>query len=438
MQRTDHRPHIAVVGSGPAGCYTAQFILRQLPDATITVFDRLATPFGLVRYGVAPDHQGTKAVTRQFDRLFQDEQLSFAGNINVGADVSLDVLRASFDAVILATGLWKDRLLGVPGDDLPGVHGSGVITRFINGDPLAASPPTTFTDQTVIVGQGNVAIDLVRFLTKTSAQYLGSDLADDVLNAIRPAPLTTIHLVGRSGPLEAKFDPAMVKELAEQPQLRFVIDPAVLHIAQRRIDQAAAASTPLATDAVRRVEVLTALAALERPEATSTVHFHFGLRPTAVLGDGSASGLECTHVDSGETVRLSASSVITAIGFEHETPNTEFDPESHSHSELDSGRMAPGLYCVGWLRRGPRGTIPVNRKDAQLVAGSVVADIDSGRLSVGKAGYSAIAPLLSSTVVTFPDWLRINHAEVRRADASRTRRKIPSHAEQLEHARNTV
>ncbi|MBP1327304.1 ferredoxin--NADP+ reductase [Leucobacter exalbidus] len=438
MLRTTTYPHIAVVGSGPAGCYTAQFILRQFPESAITVFDRLVTPFGLVRYGVAPDHQGTKAVTRQFDRLFQNGQLAFAGNVNIGTDITLDTLRISFDVVILATGLWQDRRLGIPGDRLPGVHGSGEVTRLINGHPSDSAQPVTFRDKAVIVGHGNVSIDLVRFLTKTSAQYAGSDLADDVLHCMRPAPLQDVHLVGRSLPLDAKFDPGMVRELAEQPQLRFACDPHMLVSAQREIDHAIAAGKLLAKEAVRRIEALAFLSALERPDATSTVHFHFGMRPTSVLGTEQVGGIECTVINSGETLRFETSHVITAIGFEHESPGTELDPESHAHSDLESGRIAPGLYCVGWLRRGPRGTIPENRKDAQLVAGSVITDISTGLLTLGKPGYSAVTTQLAQPPVEFPGWLRVNQVETNRAGASRTRHKIRDRAEILHHARTPL
>ncbi len=440
MPVTPPHPHIAVVGSGPSGCYTAQFILRQLPGATITVFDRLATPFGLVRYGVAPDHQGTKAVTRQFDRLFQGDQLAFAGNVGIGDRLTLEQLRSAFDAVVLATGLWQDRRLGVPGDDaakrLDGVHGSGRLTRLINGHPGEQHEGLRFGERAVIVGQGNVAIDLVRFLTKTGDQYHGSDLEEEFLSEVRPTPLAEVHLVGRSLPLDAKFDPVMVKELADQPQLRFEIDPALLEAAQRRIDTAAEAGEPLPKDAIRRIEVLRDLASAERPEATSTVHFHFGLHPAAVLGDERVTGIEFTLAasDSDRTVRIDTGTVITAIGFEHELPGTEFDPRSHDGHDIDTGRIAPGLYCVGWLRRGPRGTIPENRKDAQLVAGSVVEDVQSGALALGKPGYAGVSERIADTVVDFAGWLRINDAEIARGGADRARGKIRDHAEILHHA----
>ena len=163
---TTHSPTVVVVGSGPSGCYTAQFLRKQWPAADITVLDRLPVPFGLVRYGVAPDHQGTKAVDRQFDRLFTRDGVRFVGNVEVGGPVTVDQLRAAFDVVVLATGVSGDRPLGVPGAELAGVHGAGRLTRLLNDHPDEQHPVAPLGPRVVVVGNGNVALDVVRLLAK--------------------------------------------------------------------------------------------------------------------------------------------------------------------------------------------------------------------------------------------------------------------------------
>ncbi|MBN9463396.1 MAG: FAD-dependent oxidoreductase, partial [Burkholderiales bacterium] len=192
--------HIAIIGSGPAGCYLADHLLRLAPDAHIDVLERLPVPFGLVRYGVAPDHQGTKAVVRVLDRVLGRERVGFFGNLEIGRDVRLDELRSLYDAVVLATGAPRDRRLGIPGEDLPGVVGSGAFVGWYNGHPDHAPPPLRSVRSAVVVGNGNVAIDVARILAKSPAEMAGSDLAPQVLELLAAQPIETIHVVGRRGP----------------------------------------------------------------------------------------------------------------------------------------------------------------------------------------------------------------------------------------------
>ena len=178
---------VAVVGTGPAGCYTAQALLKALPGVRVTLVERLPVPFGLVRYGVAADHQGTKAVTRQFDRVLAHPDVTFVGNVEVGTDISLDVLRASFDAVVVATGLHRDRRLGIAGEDLPGVVASGPLTRWANGHPDVSDAPPLLGRRAVVIGNGNVAVDVVRLLAKAPSDFVGSDLPGEVASALAAA-----------------------------------------------------------------------------------------------------------------------------------------------------------------------------------------------------------------------------------------------------------
>ena len=266
-------PTIAIVGSGPSGCYTAQFLRKRWPAAEIAIFDRLDHPYGLVNYGVALDHPGTKAVARQFDRLFEKDDVQFAGKVEIGTDITLEELRAAFDVVVLASGLHGDRTLEVPGSDLPGVLGSGRLTRLINGHPDENADDLRIGSRVTIVGHGNVAIDLVRLLLKSTDELRGLGVADDVIAAITAGPVEHIDIVGRSAPALAKFDTAMVRELAKTPT---------------------SGSSPTSPESApwrrgrrrhAKQEALSTLVDATAHRTGRTVDFHFGWTPVSVTGD---------------------------------------------------------------------------------------------------------------------------------------------------------
>lgn len=411
-------PRVAIVGSGPAGCFTAQALRRTFPGAEIDVFDRLPVPFGLVRYGVAPDHQGTKSVARQFERLFLQEGVRFHGNVPVD-DAALERLRAAFDVVVLATGLRADAELDVRGASLQGVFGAGRVTRVLNGHPHEGEVPV-LGERVVVVGQGNVAMDVVRLLARDRAELDGSDIDDDVHAALVDG-VRIIHVVGRSAPGAAKFDPVMVRELATLVGVRHVV---------HAVDSPAVAPGKDARwDAVRAL----AAAAPPRDEVRVEVRWWFGLTPVAFEGDG-AGGAEGDREgalravrftgDGGETM-IEADSAVTAVGFvaEHDTPVA---PGAHP-----DGRVEPGLYVAGWLRRGPRGTIPDQRSDARTLVATIAADIASGAVGVGAPG---IGP--SADAVDFDGWRRIDLRETLGAAPGRARRKLRTIDELLDAARD--
>src|SRR5271157_3315859 len=221
--------HIAIIGSGPAGCYLADQLLLPLPDASIDILERLPAPFGLIRYGVAPDHQGTKAVTRVLDRVLSRERVNFFGNVEVGRDVRLDELMPLYDAVVLATGATRDRKLGIPGEELPGVVGSGAFTGWYNGHPDHPAPQLQDVRSAVVIGNGNVALDVARVLAKGPSEFAGSDLSPDVTAWLEAQPIENIHIVGRRSAADAKFTDHELAELGTLERARpVVIDPADL------------------------------------------------------------------------------------------------------------------------------------------------------------------------------------------------------------------
>lgn len=404
-------PHVAIVGSGPAGCFTAQAVRRSFPHAEIDVFDRLPVPYGLVRYGVAADHQGTKSVSRQFDRLFTEEGVRFHGGVAVGQDVPLDALRSAFDAVVLASGVSADARLTVPGADLPGVVGAGALTRLLNGHPDHHGDDVALGPRVVVIGHGNVALDVVRLIARTGADLDGSDV-DDAVHGRVAGDVRVVHIVGRSAPETAKFDPVMVRELAGIPGIGHTVHGTDL------------TAVPEGKDA--RVDAVRALERAADETARVQVHWWFGLTPEAIEGSASVEGVRFRGADGA--VRLDADAVVTAVGFAAD-PTTLVEPGAHR-----DGRIEPGLYVAGWLRRGPRGTIPDQRADARGLARVLADDVAEGTITGGAAG---LAALDLPDHVDFDGWRRIDARETLRAAPGRVRAKLRTREDLLAAAADT-
>ncbi|ONH81824.1 hypothetical protein APZ41_017895 [Roseomonas mucosa] len=399
---------IAIIGAGPSGCFLAQALRRDWPQAEIDIIERLPVPYGLLRHGVAADHQGTKAVSRQFDRLFEREGVRFWGDVGIGRDVTLEALRGLYDAVFLALGLSGDRRLGISGDDLPGVHGSGWVMRWLNSHPDEAGRVPALGARVVVIGNGNVALDLARMLSKDEAELAGSDLDPDhaaVLSAVRE-----VTVVGRGAPEAARFDVAMIKEFGRLAGTRISVPPA---------DGPAPEDAPSAAR-------LAALRALDGAGGGDRrLGFRFNLVPEAVLGTERVEAVRFRDRRSGAVEEIPADTVLTAIGFEpgpaealHRAacglpPGAALPPE-----------LSPGLYAAGWFRRGPRGTIPEARAEARLVADAARAALATATgAKPGREGLAALLRERGVEPVGFADWLRIRAAEEAAASAGRVRRK---------------
>ena len=407
-------PRVAVVGGGPSGCYLAQFLVRAVPGCDVTVFDRLVSPFGLVRYGVAADHQHTKAITRQFDRLFQSGAARFAGGVEVGRDVELEELRTHFDAVVLATGLSADRRLDLPGGGLPGVVGAGRITRTLNAHPDEEERLPELGSDVVVIGGGNVALDVLRFLVKDRAGFDASDVADAALDAYLERPAERVSLVSRSAAPDTKGDPQMLRELAALPRARYTTPDPLAPAAGAKLDRAAAG----------RVAALEELVSPDRPRHPGPeVTLRFGLTPVRVLGAERVEGVE--FASPAGVVTIPASSVVTAIGF---TAGGRALAALVAESS-ETGRLEPGLYRAGWAKRGPRGAIPENRACAKAVADEIAADLADGSLDVrpGRLGYAGLPAALRARAVDYAQWLALEAHERELAPEGRVRRKIPDH-----------
>lgn len=394
---------ICVVGSGPAGCFMADALIRKLPQARIDVVDRLPSPFGLVRGGVAPDHQGTKAITRQFERLFQRPEIRFLGNVTVERDVGLGELREMYDAVVLAIGAPCDRRLGIPGETLPGVYGSGAFVGWYNGHPdHAGLTPLLDRGGVAVIGNGNVALDVARVLAKTPAEMAASDLPEHAGRVLEAAPLTDIWVIGRRGAADASFSPAELSELGRLARATPVV-----------------AAADVAEGEGKVLEILRGYVGL--PAEPVRIRFLFHAAPVAVLGDSRVEGLRLTVGD------ISVGTVVTAIGYE--TPAFAGLAMAGPAVANDDGRVAPGLYVTGWCRRGPKGTIPTNRADAIAVAERISAEVAPAER--GGAALDALLAARGVVPVSFADWQAIAAAETASAAPGRPRRKFVSAAAML-------
>ena len=417
--------HLAIVGSGPAGYYTAEAALKQWgEDVRVDVFDALPVPFGLIRSGVAPDHQSIKAVSRRYQKVAQTDQVRFVGNVRIGQDLSIDELRALYDAVVLATGAPDDRALDLPGSGLANIVGSAEFVGWYNGHPRHASLAPDLTGRhAVVIGMGNVALDVARILAKTQAELAGSDIVVHALDALRQSRLERITILGRRGPHQIAMTP---KELGELGQLER---------ATPRVD--ARDLPPVAADDALEPGVRKSVAHLRafaegRAAAGMTIDFDFFASPVGFAGEGAVNEIEVewTRLDgdraigTGATFRLPADLVVTCIGYRTAPIAGVAYDERLGRFVNEDGRIADGLYCVGWARRGPTGTIGTNRPDGYALIERIAADQPSASGKSGRPGFDALAQTRGLDIVTFSDWTKIDAAEIAAARPGSPREKF--------------
>lgn len=420
--------HIAVIGSGPAGYYTAEACQKQFgEDVRVDIIDRLPVPFGLIRSGVAPDHQSIKNVSRRYEAVAITDNVRFVGNVTVGKDVTIPELMQLYDGVVLATGAPYDRPLEIPGADLPGVTGSAAFVGWYNGHPdFAGLNPPLGGPGAVVIGNGNVALDVARILAKTRGEFAGSDIVSPALAALTSSGIETITLLGRRGPHQIAMTPKELGELANLTRAAPVVD--------------AADFPPDIDDALLEPGLRKSVAHLRNFAAASVdkpVHiiFDFFAMPLRIEGDGRAERIiiERTRLDdrgaavgTGETYAIPASLIISCIGYR--TPKIEGVPYDDRAGRFanDEGRVLPGLYAVGWARRGPTGTIGTNRPDGFAIAEKIAQDVPGGTGKAGRPGLDALLASRNVDVVTFRDWQKIDAAEIAGARSDSPREKFTS------------
>ena len=422
--------HFAVVGSGPAGFYTAEALSKAYGErARIDILDRYPVPYGLIRFGVAPDHQSLKAVSKRYDKVADEPGVDFIGNVTIGGDVSVDELLGLYDAVILAIGAPHDRKLGIPGEDLPGVVGSAQFVGWYNGHPEFADldPPLDGTAAAVI-GNGNVALDCARILSKTQDEFGGSDIVGHALQALDGSSIKTVTILGRRGPHQIAMTPKELGELGHLEESSPVVDAGDFPPVE--------ADEALEPGERKSVNLLRQFAAtppdLAKPKR---MVFDFFAKPLRIEGDGKAERIvvERTVLDengaargTGETYEVPASLIVTAIGYS--TPPIDGVPYDDRGGKFrnESGLVGDRLYAVGWARRGPTGTIGTNRPDGYEVAEQVATAMPAG--SAGdREGAEGLKRLLSERGIMptdYDDWRKIEETEVGRARPGSPREKF--------------
>lgn len=418
---------VAVIGSGPSGFYTVDALLKGEKDVQIDIIDRLPTPFGLIRGGVAPDHQTTKKVARVYEKSALADGIAYYGNVEVGQDVSIEELKDMYDAIVLAVGAPRDRKLGIPGEDKIGVYGSADFVGWYNGHPdFTDLAPDLNTPTVVVIGNGNVAVDAARVLVKTEEEMTATDLADHAADAIQASPITDVYMVGRRGPIEAKFTNVELREMGKLDNCVPVID----------VDQLPETVEGDWSDRDLRLKERNLATMKEFPDVDPTgkakrVHFTFYAKPVEILGGDKVEGIrmEATKVENGRSVgtgeffNIACGLVIPAIGyFSDPFPGVPFDADNGIVVH-DEGRVGDNIYAVGWIKRGPTGVIGSNKPDGDIAATQIFEDIAEG----AKPGRDALDPLLRERdvrVVSYQDWQTIDAAEVSGAKPGAPRRKF--------------
>ncbi|HJL14918.1 MAG TPA: FAD-dependent oxidoreductase [Sandaracinaceae bacterium LLY-WYZ-13_1] len=418
--------HVAIVGTGPAGFYCAEAICKKAPEVRIDLIDRLPTPFGLVRSGVAPDHQGTKNVWRVFHRTAHREQVRFLGNVEVGRDVSVAELLELYDAVVLAVGATVDRKLGIEGEDLLGVYGSGAFTSWYNGHPdFAGLSPELKGPGIAVIGNGNVAVDVVRVLSRSRPEMVKTDIPDYAMEAIEASDYTDVYMLGRRGPMDASFTTAELRELGDMTETVAVVDPAQLP------DEVVADDPKQQKLKEKILKTLRGYSENDPASKSKRLHLKFFSAPVRILGESRVEGLEVAvtevrdgrAVQTGETYTLDVGTVITAIGY------TAIPLEGVDIADWgtcyanEDGKIEDRLWAVGWAKRGPSGVIATNRKDSGEVAHMLLDQLEDG----GRKGGEGLDHLLAergADPVLYEDWERIDEHETSSAPEGSPRRKL--------------
>jgi ferredoxin--NADP+ reductase len=371
---------VAVVGSGPAGFYAAGALLASDLPVEVDMIERLPTPWGLVRLGVAPDHPNIKAVSRAFEKIAAQPGFRFFGNVELGRDVTHQELARIYDAVIYAVGAQTDRQLGIPGEELPGSWAATEFVAWYNGHPdFQAIPFDLNTERVVVVGAGNVALDVARMLALAPEELAPTDTTDQAIAAINDSPVREIVLLARRGPAQAAFTTPELKELGELADADVIVDPG---------DLEGAVGTD--TNSQRNLEVLREYAAREPAGRRRAIVFRFCVSPVEIRGAGRVEEIEIVHnelVDGGARAvptdrheTIACGLVFRSVGYRGVMlPGVPFD-EAKCVIPNDRGRVEPGLYAAGWIKRGPTGVIGTNKKDATETVELLLEDARAGLL----------------------------------------------------------
>ncbi|HEX3705005.1 MAG TPA: FAD-dependent oxidoreductase [Mycobacteriales bacterium] len=362
---------VAVIGAGPAGVYVADALCSQSDGhVEVDIYDRLPAPFGLLRYGVAPDHVKMKNLASTLQRILEHESVRFFGNVSIGTDVTIPELLADYHAIVYAYGASIDRKLGIPGEDLPGSIAATAFVNWYSGHPDFIEPYSLEATSAVVIGLGNVAIDVARVIVRDPEEMATTDVPDDVLAVLRASTLTDVHIVGRRGPEHAKFTIKELREMGELAGVDVIVDPAQVDDLPDFEDK----------DVKRNVEVFKEWAHRPLTGAKRRLHMHFHSRPAEIVGTDQVEALRCERPD-GSTYDIPAQLVFRSVGYiGTPMPGVPFDETSNvipsDDHRVRGGTVEVGEYICGWIGRGATGVIGTNRSDAKSAVTSVIADTD--------------------------------------------------------------
>ena len=426
---------VAIIGSGPAGFYAAEHLQKKQPGVEIDMFDRLPTPYGLVRGGVAPDHPKIKSVTRMYERIAAQPGFRFLGNVTIGGSIGHHELMALYDAVIYATGAQTDRPLGIPGEELGGSHAATEFVGWYNGHPDYRDRRFDLTSTSaVVVGMGNVAMDVTRILASSMDELTPTDLSRHALDALRASKVETIHVLGRRGPAQAAFTNPELKELGELAEADVIVHPDEVALDEHSANHLSGHEDRTAE---KNVHTLQQFAGRMPSGRKRRIVLRFLVSPIEILGSHRVEGVklaknrlvrapgnELRAEATGETETLPAGLIFRSVGYKGVAiPGVPFDPRAGVIPNV-AGRVlaAPGalelqrgVFVVGWIKRGPSGVIGTNKPDSAETVDRLLDDIASGTLVPKPRGQREAADQLLQSrgvpVVSFADWKKLDELE---------------------------
>jgi NADPH-dependent glutamate synthase beta subunit-like oxidoreductase len=419
---------IAVVGAGPAGFYTADALLKLDRDVQVDIVERLPTPFGLIRAGVAPDHQTTKKIAKKFEKTLAAEGAEYFGNVELGADVTLEEMHELYDAIVLTVGGGLDSPANIPGEDKAGVFGSAEFVSWYNGHPdYTDLNPDLKIENAAVIGNGNVAIDVARLLMRSPEELTKFDLPDYARDAINGSSLKNITMFGRRGPVDAKFTNVELRELGHLEECMPVVDPDQLPDDIGEIEDEREKRLK-----ERNLTSLKEYAELDTSSADKVLGLRFFASPIEILGGDRVEGVrfEKTKVEdgravgTGETFDFPCELVVSAIGYRSApVPGAPFRDDWCVIPNED-GRVSDGLYVAGWIKRGPSGVISTNRPDGVAAASHINEDIPNDGGKEGRDGLSKLLGKRDVRIVNYSDWQKIDAAEIANAVDPAPRKKF--------------
>lgn len=439
---------VAIIGAGPAGVYAADILQGRDEQVRIDLFEKLPAPYGLVRYGVSPDHPRIKKIQDALHDVLENPRIRLVCNVEIGTDVTIEELRDAYDAVVISTGADRDVDLAVPGAELPGSFGGADFVAWYDGHPDAPQDWQLSAESVAVIGAGNVALDVARMIITHPHQLEQTDIPDHVEAAFRQNPVRDLHLLIRRGPADVRFSPMELRELGAREDVDVIVDPADMELDEH-------AERMVAQFNQRRIIVKTLTEWAHQDPATLTasrrVHLHFYQQPSRILGTDRVTAIEMERTQpdelgriagTGETVQHNVGAVYRTIGYRSTpVPGVPFDDATGTIPD-DAGRILdtdgepiPGLYATGWIRRGPVGLIGSTKSDAAEAIDSLITDLAARPGAAPEGAADALVARLTDAV-GWDGWLRIDEAEKRLgAERGRERTKIVTREALMNHAR---